>query len=155
MINDEQLKKFVDTQLAAHAQFLVWMQDNNPGPMGDFHWGNVDHFVRSSKRALQELIAEPVEYEIALHALTADYIRQVWRQKNISKLTIRECSICDYPIKYLVNLSELYIDTWCNCSSRHEPPRYVGWQQLVDNIRNCQTEENKKETAKLYGFALL
>jgi hypothetical protein len=87
MINDEQLKQYVNIQLACHDQFLVWMQDNHPGQMGEFHWAIVDNFVRKSKSALKQLIAEPVDYEIALHALSGDYIRQVWWQKDIVEHT--------------------------------------------------------------------
>lgn len=77
--------------------------------------------------------------------LTKEHLIQAAKDKHITKWTIDECSVCDYPIHFLIRSeNEVLFDGGCNCSDVETlRDKYVksSWQDIIDTILNLKENE--------------
>lgn len=79
-----------------------------------------------------------------------DFKKQALKH-NISYWIMRNCSICDYPLKYVFENGEVYFDSSCNCTNFYNL-QLRSWENVA-NYYNMQTDENViKEMDSFWKF---
>lgn len=74
--------------------------------------------------------------------------------RGISRVKVRECSICSAPIRYVSMNDDLFIDTNCYCTTYSTPPCRVGFDEAVEWIQMQNTEGERRRIASLFGVRL-
>ena len=72
--------------------------------------------------------------------VTGLQVKQAMIEKNITKIVLRECSMCGTPLYYLRDGEDLYFNTACDCVSYQPPPEPRSWESVAEII-NMQTVE--------------
>lgn len=86
--------------------------------------------------------------------ITPDQIKEAVTKAKINYCKIRECSICDAPLAYLIEGEEVFLDTNCDCVSYCTQPSPASWGDLAEFI-NCQTNEDvRKGLAERFGLTI-
>ncbi len=82
--------------------------------------------------------------------LNKEHLIQVAKEKHISKWTVSDCAVCDYPIHFLIrSSSEILYDGGCNCSDMEtKRDKYVpsSWEDIITTILKLHDEELLKAT---------
>jgi hypothetical protein len=82
--------------------------------------------------------------------ITGEQLRQKAIEHKITKWTIEECSVCEYPIHYIFDTENVSYDGGCNCSDFETyRPKYQrsSWNDVAIYI-NMQTDPNKIKKIK-------
>lgn len=86
--------------------------------------------------------------------VTAEEVEASIKQKGITMIVVRQCSLCDYDLKYIVEGDNLYFDSGCNCVRHPSPPQPREWGELAWLINMQSQDKHKAEMAKLVGIEL-
>lgn len=79
-----------------------------------------------------------------------DFIAQV-AKLNLTEWNIRNCSLCEYPLKYIFTGSRVCFDSGCYCTNSSKITE-IGWDHIV-NFYNMQTHPDViKEMNEFWGF---
>lgn len=72
---------------------------------------------------------------------TVEEIKNQIRNKNITYIATRECSICGCVIGFEINDGHPFFDSNCDCTSFWSDPQHKTWQEVADFF-NCNQPEN-------------
>jgi hypothetical protein len=80
--------------------------------------------------------------------MTINDLKVVIQAKKITKWTPEECSVCDYPIHYLIkDFDNVLFDAGCNCSDIETiRVKYTrsSLKDILDHIERLTGEEKEK-----------
>ena len=75
---------------------------------------------------------------------TAAEVQQILAISGVDRIKIRDCSMCGYPLSYIVQGESVMFDPGCDCITRHsglEPRTF----QDIANHYNMQTSAEYKD----------
>ena len=88
---------------------------------------------------------------------TIQDFQQKAKEKDIKKVPVHNCSMCDYLCGYIIRGEEVFYDNGCGCVWGGERPS--SWQEIADDYNRNQRENNKDisqewldKTDKFWGF---
>jgi len=88
--------------------------------------------------------------------VTGAQLKQLAYQRRITSWTADECSVCEYPVRYLFQNGdpEVQHDPGCKCTDEVLRQRYhrSTWDQVADYINNQTDLEKIKEIKKFWGL---
>lgn len=88
-----------------------------------------------------------------MRAVTADEVKHAVQDAGITRIQIRDCSMCHYPLSYLISDDEIAYDAGCNCVSYHNiEPRT--WDDLARHFNIQKPEIRARMWNELMGSPL-
>ena len=67
---------------------------------------------------------------------TAEQVKEAVTNNNIKIVTIRQCTLCCYPLAYMFHNDTVYFDSGCDCVSYYSPPKERSWGELARYLNN-------------------
>lgn len=71
--------------------------------------------------------------------VTAQEVEEAVKKSGITRLHIRNCSMCNYPLAYLFEQGDVGFDAGCDCVTYHNI-RLSSYQAVADHV-NIQNDE--------------
>lgn len=66
--------------------------------------------------------------------VTGQDVQLAVRAAGLTRIHLRECSICGYKMDYLIIDDQPYLDTSCYCTRHLHEPEHRTWQSIADHI---------------------
>lgn len=90
---------------------------------------------------------------------TALELQQAAQEKKLTRLHIRDCSLCGYPLAYLFSPSYQHVglDTGCDCVTYGPVIHESSWEEVAQHynlhLENLPESDYTKNMQEYFGFA--
>jgi len=86
--------------------------------------------------------------------VTAEELKESAVTKGIESIPVRECSICNSPLCFVVRNTDLYFSSACACSDYRTNPSPREWGDAAAFINSQTSDQVKQKIAALFGVEI-
>lgn len=85
--------------------------------------------------------------------ITGEDVKKAMKEAGLSRIVVRDCSMCSYPLAYVVKGDDLYFDRGCWCGTKGVGPlAKISWNDPASMINMQSREEHRQELMIKFGF---
>lgn len=86
--------------------------------------------------------------------VTGEDVMRAVEHSGAQRLPLRQCSICNYQMDYIIIDGQPYLDTGCNCTSTPSEPRRMSWHNVARHINIQPSIEMRNRIRQEWGLPL-
>ena len=88
--------------------------------------------------------------------VTGEQVKQAVEVMGFREINHHDCSLCGYPVRYLVDgETNLFFDRGCGCVRNPSPPEFIGWDDPAEWINMQGDMKARRTLMERFGFEVV